>query len=1056
MTHITRLVIGFFSLSACSSGTAPGNDNDAAVDASLCGDDEDCPPGQSCRVGACAASLDGGGIEADAPVDAPAGAGPDILLSPDTLDFGPVPLLGEVELELEVHNVGDADLVLSSIEIDEDDPNVEFSSAPAGIVDVTVPAGEMTIVTVTLRPNDGGLDTGILKISSNDPDEAIALVDLISELKGTPRLCVCPLLATGLDPLDPANCGGDDEIDFDGVTWGTTATRDLAVWNCADGENPNRPLEIASALVTSDTAYADLFDEWAYEIDDGGEEAAAAFPVVLAPVDPEAPDLLYVRVTFLAEDDGGAVPAEALRFISNDDGEDGSERDVPIVGAIVGCPPGFVDDNDDPDDGCEAPCAATGEEECDDADNDCDGFTDEGDNDCGGVCALPGVLGVPCDGADDDQCVEGSWVCDGANSAACNDFSATNAEACNGDDDDCDGDIDEAPEGAGNACGGVCTLSPEPGTLCDGVDGDLCTEGAWQCEGMNTTICDDLTDDVEEICNAFDDDCDGTADEGGNACGGVCELTTAPGPTCDGDDGDACAEGTLTCSGLNAVVCNDFTGTIAETCNSADDDCDGVTDEGFDVGGLCDGSDVDLCQEGTFGCSGGVAVCSDATGASVEVCGGGDEDCDGSTDEGSNACGGACTLAPAFGGPCDGPDGDSCVEGTWACSGWNTTVCSDSTSTTTEVCNGADDDCNGVPDDGIPSGAPCDGSDGDYCNEGTMNCSFGTSTCSDTTGTNSETCGGGDEDCDGSTDEGSNACGGACTLSYTPGVTCDGGDSDFCNEGSWGCSGWNAVTCSDTSGDNVEICDGIDQDCDGNISEGSCSLPNASSTCSGGTCVVTGCYSGYSDCTGGAGCETSTGTASSCGSCSGTTNCTTLANTSGEYCSGGSCAFSGCNEGWAECNNAISDGCERDIDDNYGSCGGAIYMGSIAGDTNTASGPISTSSYGEGWWSFQLREDVSAFSGTYISARVWLDVPSGVDYDLEVRCPNCAGGVVYGQAGTGTDEFVYVSWDDDFGVSDTQNVYVRVYWWSGSTLDCGSWTLQAWGNYADSSRDCDG
>ncbi len=105
----------------------------------------------------------------------------------------------------------------------------------------------------------------------------------------------------------------------------------------------------------------------------------------------------------------------------------------------------------------------------------------------------------------------------------------------------------------------------------------------------------------------------------------------------------ACGTQTRTCTDLNS--CGTTTGrpaisqscVITELCNGADDDCDGQVDEGFGLGISCDGSDGDLCMEGTTTCSG----CSDTTGTTAEVCGGGDEDCDGLTDE-DLSCGPVC------------------------------------------------------------------------------------------------------------------------------------------------------------------------------------------------------------------------------------------------------------------------------------------------------------------------------------------------------------------------------------------------------------------------------
>lgn len=143
------------------------------------------------------------------------------------------------------------------------------------------------------------------------------------------------------------------------------------------------------------------------------------------------------------------------------------------------------------------------------------------------------------------------------------------AEACNGRDDNCDGQIDE----------GLATITTYKDDDGDGFGRNDVTQtgcgigSGWASVGND---CDDTSNTTfpgaTEICNLKDDDCDGEIDEGARViCGvGWCRRY---GPTCDVSQ---CSPGTP----------------ITESCNGLDDDCDGSTDEGTDI---CPAAQV--CQQ---------------------------------------------------------------------------------------------------------------------------------------------------------------------------------------------------------------------------------------------------------------------------------------------------------------------------------------------------------------------------------------------------------------------------------------------------------------------------
>jgi len=461
-------------------------------------------------------------------------------------------------------------------------------------------------------------------------------------------------------------------------------------------------------------------------------------------------------------------------------------------------------------------------ETCNGVDDDCDGTVDEG---C--TCSPPGNW-TYC-GSDKGECIQGRQECgsDGKWGVVCIGQKGPQIETCNGKDDDCDGIVDNV--NAGNSivstqCRCFNATETPIAEICNGIDdncdgiidnvdgGTSMASARCACYKDNKMSSVILPDQKNEICNNIDDDCNGTIDDPwkeslGKTCGfGVC----AGGATVCAPTGNYTVCSTNSPYGLNDKR-------SVETCNGKDDDCNGVVD---DVNGKRSASETQC-------------GCYDGKPSSSEICNKIDDDCDGAVDENllcgcyegqSKACGssvGECEFGRT-----------ACANGAWGkCTGGKGPV--------KEVCNGKDDDCNGIVDDvgggysveetqcgcfggRKPTVEKCDGIDNDCnakvdddvdcrCNEGEeMQCGSNVGDC--TPGVKKclggkwgecaggvlpkkEACNGKDDDCDGVIDD------------------VNGGNSI----GSTKCACYNNFA---KPGAQPEISNGIDDDCNGVVDDG--------------------------------------------------------------------------------------------------------------------------------------------------------------------------------------------------------------------------------------------
>ena len=626
----------------------------------------------------------------------------------------------------------------------------------------------------------------------------------------------------------------------------------------------------------------------------------------------------------------GDQDAEDASDEASEDASDDVSSDVDTDGEAGGDAQGDAPDDVDPD----GPDACWNQlEVCDGLDNNCNGQKDESNPGGGVACLVPNKKGV---------CEAGTTSCE-QGQLKCVQNEPASAEICDGLDNNCDGQTDNNTTDTGNACStglkGVCLSGTEH-----------CVAGAPQCD-QNLQA-------GTETCNGLDDDCNGTVDDGMLGAGQPCSVPNKQGE---------CSVGQTNClGGQNGCTPNQPT-PLSEVCDGKDNDCNGTVDDSTAVSNLvCSTGFPGECAKGKTQCQGGTQTCIASTdpGTVPETCNAKDDDCNGSIDDVVNiklecatkfasaqnvmdwtctvgncqvtGCSGAnkdCDSAPANG--CEvntlndlnhcGQCGKLCSSshGTPSC---NYGLCQ-------IACNIGWGNCDGNPDNGCEQQLTNDvnhcGGCGQQCESTT-----GTPTC-----VNSQcqiACSAGLGNCD---NNNTNGC-----------ETNTSSDPVHCGTCAKACSAVGGVA-SCSGGACGIACDVTNADCDNNVANGCeiilqtnvsncggcgnvCSTTNGAASCSGGLCSIS-CSAGYGNCDGIAttGCEINLNSdVANCGGCAGA--CSSANGT--PSCLAGACKIA-CTAGWGDCDGNISNGCETDLSTSAGNCGACGGACSTAHGTATCS-----------------------------------------------------------------------------------------------------------------------